>query len=395
LLLPEFQGKKMGILKVIRLSSLFVCLCWSGALFAATSSGVASESSNTYGGILGFSGSFGVSKWTTGSNSPSPSLVDLSHAPEYVVMKNYAAWATSGATMGIKVPGPGVVSFQYSYTGQNPSECPFVFTKSNDEGNQAVRTTLDSSSGYKSFYITDPYTQIRFALNGKDEPNDFGCSNPAGIETTLTISKFSYQPPVLIRPFGDSITYGFGFTDYKYCPTYIDKNNLFARNWCTQPKASDGGGYRGWLTEKSLQFQLLLFKTEGYQNGGSTLQQWYTATQAHDGYPGFCTTKTVSSINRCNEDYLEKPSVWLSFSDITLVHAGTNDILVGRSAEDTYTGLTTIIDNLLAANEKAHLFVAKIIRFYPNQYNKQEKVDTWNTTVTDYNNMIQNAYGNG
>ena len=192
--------------------------------------------------------------------------------------------------------------------------------------------------------------------------------------------------PILIRPFGDSITYGFGFTDYKYCPTYPGSGP-----WCTPPSVY-GGGYRGWLTFITLSSLAtktdppFIFMTEGHQSGGSSLQQWQTATQAHDGYPGFRT------------DQLIEASTYPSFSDITLVHAGTNDIAQRKNVESAADNLFTILDNLLANNSRTQIYVAQIIPFAKPAagctYGGKPCFDftILNDSVTKYNNLIATKY---
>ena len=192
--------------------------------------------------------------------------------------------------------------------------------------------------------------------------------------------------PILIRPFGDSITYGFGFTDYKYCPTYPGSGP-----WCTPPSVY-GGGYRGWLTFITLaslatkEEPPFIFMTEGHQSGGSSLQQWQTATQAHDGYPGFRTDQLITA------------STYPSFSDVTLVHAGTNDIAQKRTVDSAATNLFTILDNLLANNSRTHVYVAQIIPFAKpvagcKLYGKPcFDYTIYNDSVTKYNSQIAVKY---
>ncbi len=198
-----------------------------------------------------------------------------------------------------------------------------------------------------------------------------------------------YHPPagsVLIRPFGDSITYGFGFTDYTYCPTYL--NN---QKWCGEPLPM-GGGYRGWMTWivlSSIATETtppLTFMTEGHQNGGSYIQQWQTATQAHDGYPGFRT------------DQLVPVSKMPSFSNITLVHAGTNDIVQNIKVNVAVGNLFQILPNLLTANQGTQVFVAQIIPFAKPASTCQAfgkpclDFSSKNAQVTHYNQLIQQKW---
>lgn len=192
--------------------------------------------------------------------------------------------------------------------------------------------------------------------------------------------------PILIRPFGDSITYGFGFSDYKYCPTYSSN-----QQWCTSP-ADYGGGYRGWLTFITLASLAtnskppFIFMTEGHQSGGSYSQQWQTATQAHDGYPGFRTDQLITASN------------YPSFSDVTLVHAGTNDILQQKTVTSAADNLFTILDNLLANNSQTQVYVAQIIPFAKPangcKYAGKPCTDytLLNDSVSKYNKLIATKY---
>lgn len=205
----------------------------------------------------------------------------------------------------------------------------------------------------------------------------------------------AYNPtaPLLIRPFGDSITYGFGFGSYTaFCPVYGP-----GQTWCGQP-LTYGGGYRGWMTAYALytnQVQApipLTFMTEGHQSGNSNLEQWNTATQVHDGYPGF------------RNDQLLPIAKLPSFATVTLVHSGTNDIAqcvfpnlypwfecptaAGASPQQTaqaiFAKLVQVVTSLLQANPKTQVFVAQIIPF-GNAANKAAEL---NALRGPYNELI-------
>lgn len=199
----------------------------------------------------------------------------------------------------------------------------------------------------------------------------------------------SYQAPtspVLIRPFGDSITFGVGYWWGPNCPVTTAKPG-----WCTPP-LSTGGGYRGWMTWMVLASlgtgitPPIIFTTEGHQTGGSYNQQWQTSTQDHDGYPGART------------DELLPYSKMLSVSSMTLVHLGTNDILQSTPIAKVATNLFANLDNLLAKNTQTHIFVAQIIPFAAPA--KGCKLGTGpclnftvlNGTVTLYNQMIHDKW---
>lgn len=211
---------------------------------------------------------------------------------------------------------------------------------------------------------------------------------------------YNASGPVLIRPFGDSITYGFGYqgpADATHpergwaCPVFGTQtpnlNFQFPAN-CQWPLAY-GGGYRGWMTLYALQTGQFTFSTEGYQNSGSYWQQWLSASHSHDGYPGARTDQLMAAANLA------------STAEVTLLHAGTNDIaqcILGQAtcpqpanartpdqvATATFNSLVTLVTTLLAKNENTNIFVAQIIPFAaPASSNAN-----LNLTVTKYNALI-------
>ncbi|MGE8723287.1 hydrolase [Leptospira biflexa] len=185
--------------------------------------------------------------------------------------------------------------------------------------------------------------------------------------TSLTAQNLK---PILIRPFGDSITYGVGFSDWGNC--YISQIN---QQLC-MPPAMAGGGYRGWLTLLATQGLGLYFTTEGYQSGGSYYLQWLTNTQTHDGYPGYRT------------DQLIQFSTFASFSNFTLIHAGTNDILQNKSYETAANNLFSIINNVLATNTNTTVVVAKIIQI--SSINQVYSI--LNSQIQLYNALIDSKF---
>lgn len=218
-------------------------------------------------------------------------------------------------------------------------------------------------------------------------------------------AKFNPAQPILIRPFGDSITFGYGFATLYPCPAYppppaqpgqaptpITPQQLEAlqeTQLACRPPIILSGGYRYWLTAMALMSGQAQFMTEGYQNGGSGLYQWVTGTQAHDGYPGFRT------------DQLLPVSGYNSFADATLVHAGTNDMIqyqLGFTKTDptfAFNSLVSIVKNLLAKNSKTQVFVAKIISTAPPNRPKgfnwppaNYDYQTVNKNIAAYNNLI-------
>jgi len=182
--------------------------------------------------------------------------------------------------------------------------------------------------------------------------------------------------PLLIRPFGDSITFGIGFVDWSVC-----RGDNHWGNICMPPPAW-GGGYRGWMTYFALRNQDIGFLTEGYQSAGSNLQQWETNTQAHDGYPGFSNSQLTNIPGQ------------FSFATATLVHAGTNDILQGaqKMAQDpsllpdpiahaAQQDFYALLQNLAARNPTTHFYVAEIIPIappYPHANQASQILDKYN-----------------
>ncbi len=176
--------------------------------------------------------------------------------------------------------------------------------------------------------------------------------------------------PILIRPFGDSITFGVGFSDWGLC--YFSQIN---QNLC-MPPSQIGGGYRGWMTLLATQNIGIYFTTEGYQSGGSYYLQWQTNTQTHDGYPGYRTDQLINFSN------------YASFSNYTLIHIGTNDILQNKSIDSAANNLFTIINNLLQINRNTTLIVAQIIQISSTN----QKYSPLNTQITAYNNLIETKW---
>jgi lysophospholipase L1-like esterase len=198
--------------------------------------------------------------------------------------------------------------------------------------------------------------------------------------------------PVLIRPFGDSITYGIGFTNDLSCPVYP------IGQYICMPPGEKGGGYRGWMTLLSLTGDGIIFTTEGFQSGGSYVQQWLTNTQTHDGYPGWTNEQLLPVAN------------YPSFSNITLLHAGTNDMWqvlsipkpsdaqIEQIASSAGASLFTLINTLLKNNQRTYLFVAQIIKVseaqshYKSLYHESSDFNTVNKVIQKYNNYISNNW---
>ncbi|WP_208859548.1 GDSL-type esterase/lipase family protein [Leptospira saintgironsiae] len=211
-----------------------------------------------------------------------------------------------------------------------------------------------------------------------------------GLELTAQPAPYKLVNPVRIRPFGDSITYGVQFAaGFPFCPV-----PAIGQYICSPPIAI-GGGYRGWMALFSFEGDGIIFTTEGYQAGGSNTSQWISNTQTHDGYPGWTNEKLM-------------PIAGLpSFSDITLVHSGTNDMWqilkiqnptdaqIDQVASSAGASLFQLLNQLLANNPKAYVFVAKIIQVSAPQapYNSFD-YNTVNKVIFKYNNYISNNWIN-
>ncbi|TGL60476.1 GDSL-type esterase/lipase family protein [Leptospira sarikeiensis] len=205
------------------------------------------------------------------------------------------------------------------------------------------------------------------------------------------LAPYKLTNPVLIRPFGDSITYGVGFTIDGGCPIYE------ILQYICMPPGLKGGGYRGWMTLLSFPPQAdgIVFTTEGYQSGGSYVQQWFVNTQTHDGYPGWTIERLTPVAGRP------------SFSDITLVHAGTNDMWqvlqiqnptdaqMDQIAATTGQNLFNMLNILLNTNPKTYIFVAQIIKTSaPQPGSKPFDYNTVNKLIAKYNSYIVNNWIN-
>jgi lysophospholipase L1-like esterase len=132
----------------------------------------------------------------------------------------------------------------------------------------------------------------------------------------------------------------------------------------------------------------IVFTTEGHQNGGSNQLQYATSTQSHDGYPGATTVDLISK------------STMPSSADITLVHAGTNDIFwrvvllrnCGWSVNPIADSLFVSLKNLMTANSKTKVYVAKIVKFSQGSMVLPSVVDSINIKVDQYNKQIEKKW---
>jgi lysophospholipase L1-like esterase len=148
-----------------------------------------------------------------------------------------------------------------------------------------------------------------------------------------------------VRPFGDSITMGWQ------------------------------GGYRADLLRN------LPNKLPFHFVGGSTEQSTWWMLQYgqgyHDGYSGY------------RIDQLWAIAQQPRYSDIILVHAGTNDILQGTDARTTAQRLHYLIQLLLQQNHFSKIIVAKILPIF--NHGKENVVEEYNRLVSEvagqYNNF--------
>lgn len=231
--------------------------------------------------------------------------------------------------------------------------------------------------------VSSPFTQVQLANGNKYYFIVQSFNNKVSSYASNVASATPRYP--IIRPFGDSITFGVGFADNTYCPIYM-KGQLP----CPNPPVDWGGGYRSWMTLIAKHDQNYLFTTEGHQNGGSNLMQQQMSTRSHDGYPGYRT------------DQMMDKSTLPSKSDITLVHLGTNDIYQGYLHQifghiplkvSPFTErLFTLITNLLAANSKTEVHVAKIIYFAVGTFVHLDHLVPINAFVAEYNQQITDKW---
>ncbi|PKA12819.1 lipase [Leptospira meyeri] len=212
----------------------------------------------------------------------------------------------------------------------------------------------------------------------------FGLSRLTHISAEPTPSKLSSANYPIIRQFGDSITFGYGFVQCYgipgFCMTTI--NNGGHIQTCSPCAVQEwGGGYRAWMTALALQpANQFVFGTIGYQCGGSNAIQWSTNSMSHDGYPGFRT------------DQLAPIASLPSIAAITLVHAGTNDFIQGKTVSSATVNLTNIVMNLINQNPATTIYVAQIVRFMkPASTCPTCKDYTFlNPMVEQYNQWISN-----
>lgn len=210
----------------------------------------------------------------------------------------------------------------------------------------------------------------------------FGLSRQTHILAEPIPSKLSSTNYPIIRQFGDSITFGYGFVQCYGIPGICMNYGNNGQNSCS-PCAVQlwGGGYRNWMTVIALQpANQFVFGTVGYQCGGSNAIQWSTNSMSHDGYPGFRTDQLVPIASL--------PSI----ADITLVHAGTNDFIQGKSVDRATVGLTYIIQNLITQNPSTTIYVAQIIRYMKPASTciSCKDYSVLNPIVEQYNQWISN-----
>ncbi len=166
------------------------------------------------------------------------------------------------------------------------------------------------------------------------------------VVTPWSFAEANLSDPILIRPFGDSITFGVGFNNLNVVQTTVNHRPSYFF-W---PPAIYGGGYRGFMTVRAVHgISHLQFSTEGQRRDGSIYTQWATYSQLHDGYPGYTNSQLNAIANNA------------SAANFTLVHSGTNDILQGSTAATAIAHLKTLLQTLLANNTTGTILVAQII----------------------------------
>lgn len=132
---------------------------------------------------IGFAGIFAPDLWIIGSN-PQVNLVDTTTAPAKITLKNYPAWASSGAVLNFaSAPNDGTVKFDYNVTNSNP-DCPAGYV------NNGITTMLPEGAGTAQFDV-NAGSSFGFALNGQNTASNFGCLGYGG-QITYEVSNFSF-----------------------------------------------------------------------------------------------------------------------------------------------------------------------------------------------------------
>lgn len=164
-----------------------------------------------------------------------------------------------------------------------------------------------------------------------------------------------------VRPFGDSITAGYGFGTG--CPSPNPPKPPPIQCW---PPSPDGGGYRGYLLADPP--NKVPFVMVGRRSDNSAIWIWENRQQNHDGYGGYGIEQLYTVAQQPPE------------ADVILVHAGTNDIDSGNATgEQTAARLKQLLINLLTTDQRAKVLVAQIVpNFKPGK----------NAIVMDYNKRI-------
>ena len=198
----------------------------------------------------------------------------------------------------------------------------------------------------------------------------------------------------VVRQLGDSITYGFGYTWVEDCVAVPFINQFY----CPGP-IPWGGGYRAWMTAMAAQSGGYEFVTQGYQYAASNYQQWGSNSYAHDGYPGW------------TNPFLARVALLGNTANVTLVHSGTNDVILGAAlmakdksltadtlAQEAQSNLFILINNLYATNPKSKLYIAQIIPIFepaPNHANAREIWKKYNALIeTNWKNLPAEVQAN-
>jgi hypothetical protein len=167
-----------------------------------------------------------------------------------------------------------------------------------------------------------------------------------------------------IRPFGDSITAGYGWGTG--CPRPWPPPPALPPQDC--PPAADGGGYRSFLVGSPPNKSPLLMV--GHRHDNSPSWMWQLGQQNHDGYSGYTIPQMV-------------PIAGLSLAaDIILVHAGTNDILFGgATGASAAASLKTLLVTLLTNELQAKVLVAQIVPAFGTYRDKDPIIQDYNSRI--------------
>ncbi len=162
-----------------------------------------------------------------------------------------------------------------------------------------------------------------------------------------------------IRPFGDSITAGYGF-GFGCKPQPHDPHPISC--W---PPNEVGGGYRAFLAGNTPNKLPMLMV--GGRHDNSAMWMWQVGQQNHDGYASHTMAQLMPYARQ------SRPS------EVILLHVGTNDILTGSNGAQAADALRELLITLLMTNSTTRILVAQIIPEF--KYGKEAEILDYNSRV--------------